>query len=136
MGPEHYGEERAMTAEGRAEQLIAKELQRRRWAPAELQTGRRGDPGKVAPAAALSVEAPPAAPPAKVQAKPAPPKPVAASRPTPGTTLDGTWDRRLSRGLVSPDAIVDLHGHNLDTAWTLLDRRTINRSRLATGSSC
>jgi DNA-nicking Smr family endonuclease len=51
------------------------------------------------------------------------PKPVAAARPRPGTTLDGTWDRRLSRGLVQPDATVDLHGHNLDTAWTLLDRR-------------
>jgi DNA-nicking Smr family endonuclease len=41
----------------------------------------------------------------------------------PGTTLDGTWDRRLSRGLVSPDRSLDLHGHNLATAWALLDRR-------------
>jgi DNA-nicking Smr family endonuclease len=41
----------------------------------------------------------------------------------PGTTLDGTWDRRLSHGAVVPDLIVDLHGHNLDTAWRLLDRR-------------
>lgn len=44
-------------------------------------------------------------------------------KPQPGTTLDGSWDRRLSRGLVVPDAIVDLHGHNLDTAWALLDHR-------------
>jgi DNA-nicking Smr family endonuclease len=41
----------------------------------------------------------------------------------PGTTLDGTWDRRLSRGLVSPDFTLDLHGHNLSTAYDLLDRR-------------
>jgi len=41
----------------------------------------------------------------------------------PGTTLDGTWDRRLSRGLVSPDFVLDLHGHNLSTAYDLLDRR-------------
>jgi DNA-nicking Smr family endonuclease len=41
----------------------------------------------------------------------------------PGTTLDGSWDRRLSRGLVQPDATVDLHGHNLATAYDLLDRR-------------
>ena len=41
----------------------------------------------------------------------------------PGTTLDGSWDRRLSRGLVAPDRSLDLHGHNLANAWDLLDRR-------------
>jgi DNA-nicking Smr family endonuclease len=41
----------------------------------------------------------------------------------PGTTLDGSWDRRLGRGLVQPDLILDLHGHNLATAYDLLDRR-------------
>ena len=44
-------------------------------------------------------------------------------RAEPGTTLDSTWDRRLARGLVPPDRIVDLHGHNLATAYDLLDRR-------------
>ena len=37
--------------------------------------------------------------------------------------MDGSWDRRLSRGLVQPDLIVDLHGHNLDAAYSLLDAR-------------
>jgi len=59
--------------------------------------------------------------------KPAVPRPVApktnSPRKQPGTTLDGTWDRRLSRGAVAPDLTVDLHGHNLSTAWHLLDRR-------------
>ncbi len=41
----------------------------------------------------------------------------------PGTTLDGNWDRRLSRGLVAPDRVVDLHGHNLATAWAMIDDR-------------
>lgn len=41
----------------------------------------------------------------------------------PGNTLDATWDRRLSRGLVQPDLTVDLHGHNLATAYSLLDAR-------------
>ena len=59
--------------------------------------------------------------PAIVPAKPAPKPPAAKARP--GTTLDASWDRRLARGLVAPDAIVDLHGHNLATAWDLLDRR-------------
>lgn len=60
--------------------------------------------------------------------KPLPLKPVAAKpasaprRTGPGTTLDGSWDKRLARGAEPPDATLDLHGHNLDTAWTALDR--------------
>ncbi|MDQ1686844.1 MAG: hypothetical protein QOC82_3581 [Frankiaceae bacterium] len=65
--------------------------------------------------------------PAPKEEKPAPPKLAAVKaapvRKPPGTTLDGTWDRRLSRGAVAPDLVVDLHGHNLATAWHLLDRR-------------
>jgi len=41
----------------------------------------------------------------------------------PGTTLDASWDRRLAGGLVQPDLSIDLHGHNLATAYDLLDRR-------------
>ncbi|WP_431848366.1 Smr/MutS family protein [Allosphingosinicella sp.] len=65
--------------------------------------------------------APPPAPPARqvpVRAKPAP-KPA----PRPGETLDGSWDRRLARGVVQPDISVDLHGHNLAAAYDLLDRK-------------
>jgi DNA-nicking Smr family endonuclease len=51
------------------------------------------------------------------------PPPPAEARKTPGRTLDGSWDRRLSRGLAPPDAMLDLHGHNLATAYDLLDRR-------------
>lgn len=40
-----------------------------------------------------------------------------------GTTLDASWDRRLARGQVAPDLVVDLHGHNLATAYDLLDRK-------------
>jgi len=43
------------------------------------------------------------------------------ARATPGTTLDGSWDRRLSRGAIQPDATVDLHGHTLSSAHALLD---------------
>jgi DNA-nicking Smr family endonuclease len=53
--------------------------------------------------------------------RPTPPPP--AVKPGPGVTLDASWDRRLSRGLVAPDATLDLHGHNLATAYDLLDRR-------------
>jgi DNA-nicking Smr family endonuclease len=65
------------------------------------------------------VPAAPAAPKPRPVRKP----PAQAGKPVPGTTLDGTWDRRLSRGLVQPDAILDLHGHNLATAHALLDER-------------
>jgi DNA-nicking Smr family endonuclease len=65
-----------------------------------------------------------------LEAPPAPSAPSAAPRSAPrpaksvpGVTLDGSWDRRLSRGLVQPDLIVDLHGHNLNTAYSLLDSR-------------
>ena len=40
---------------------------------------------------------------------------------TPANTLDGSWDKKLARGLVSPDCSIDLHGHNLSTAYATLD---------------
>jgi DNA-nicking Smr family endonuclease len=72
---------------------------------------------------APETEAPAEAPPKQPRPRPlakAAQKPPAAQ---PGTTLDGTWDRRLSRGLVQPDLVVDLHGHGLASAYSLLDSR-------------
>lgn len=48
---------------------------------------------------------------------PAPLKPAPVRAPT----LDGSWDRRLSRGLVAPESSIDLHGHTLASAHALLD---------------
>jgi DNA-nicking Smr family endonuclease len=48
--------------------------------------------------------------------------PVAPARPHHAATLDGSWDRRLSRGLTQPDATLDLHGHTLHSAHALLDQ--------------
>ncbi len=53
-------------------------------------------------------------------AKP-PRKPLPPARARPGTTLDGSWDRKLQSGSVIPDRILDLHGHNLDRAWSAID---------------
>ncbi|WP_342029296.1 Smr/MutS family protein [Sphingomonas sp. CFBP 13720] len=47
--------------------------------------------------------------------------PIRAPR-QPGPHLDGSWDRRLARGVVSPDTTVDLHGHSLASAHALLNR--------------
>ena len=37
-------------------------------------------------------------------------------------TLDGSWDKNLSRGLVSPESSIDLHGLTLSGAYDRLDR--------------
>jgi len=37
-------------------------------------------------------------------------------------TLDGSWDKKLRSGAVEPDRVIDLHGLNLDRAWTAIDR--------------
>ena len=75
-----------------------------------------------AEAKAESIAPPPAR--TSVAAKPSTPKklaPVQPARPQPGRTLDGTWDRKLRSGAIQPDRIVDLHGMNLDQAWTAID---------------
>jgi DNA-nicking Smr family endonuclease len=79
--------------------------------PIHLAAGEAKDAPAPAPAAAKTG-----------QAKAAP-APAPARKAAPGTTLDGSWDRRLSRGLAQPDATLDLHGHNLATAYALLDDR-------------
>jgi hypothetical protein len=56
MGAEHYGEERAATAEALAERIIAEELKRGRWQEADLKTRTKGDSVKVALAARLRAE--------------------------------------------------------------------------------
>lgn len=72
---------------------------------------------------------PPVEPVAAAAVRPAPrsvPKPAAKpveKSKAPGRTLDAGWDRRLARGMVAPDRIVDLHGHNLATAWAMIDDR-------------
>jgi DNA-nicking Smr family endonuclease len=56
---------------------------------------------------------------------PAPPSVPAGAKPRPrslGSTLDGSWDRKLTLGSVEPDRVVDLHGMSLDTAWRAIDR--------------
>lgn len=60
------------------------------------------------------------------ESKPLPPAPLRKSappppRPRPGTTLDGSWDRKLQSGSVQPDRTLDLHGFSLDKAWNAID---------------
>ena len=56
VGAEHYGEERAKTAETQAELIIAEELKLGRWQEADLKTRPKGDPVKVDLAARLRAE--------------------------------------------------------------------------------
>lgn len=54
--------------------------------------------------------------------------PKAAARPISrmGHSLDGSWERKLSRGLAVPDRTIDLHGETLSTAHALLERALHN----------
>jgi len=83
--------------------------------PLEPRVGKPEAPAAAPPEAAPQVSKARAAP----RPKPVPPRPQVQ----PANTLDGTWDRRLSRGLLQPDVTVDLHGHDLGSAYSLLDSR-------------
>lgn len=50
-----------------------------------------------------------------------PPQPLPARREGSANTLDGSWDRKLARGLVGPESSIDLHGHSLSAAYDRLD---------------
>jgi DNA-nicking Smr family endonuclease len=45
-------------------------------------------------------------------------------------TLDGTWDKSLRSGSITPDRTLDLHGHRLDRAWSAIDL-TLERAIVA-----
>lgn len=79
--------------------------------------------GQAVTAAALPPPAPStvATPRAAAMPPAAPPRPASPPPLAPANTLDGSWDRKLARGLVSPDLAVDLHGHSLDGAYRVLD---------------
>ncbi len=48
-------------------------------------------------------------------------EPAPSPRPLDRGGLDGSWDRKLGQGVVSPDFTLDLHGHTLDSAHARLD---------------
>jgi hypothetical protein len=55
-GPQHYGSELTESAVAKAEQIVANELGRLGWTPADLASKRKGDPDKVALAMRLRRE--------------------------------------------------------------------------------
>lgn len=69
------------------------------------------EPAPPGPRAAVT-PAPAPARPAPVPARPAPPAITA--------TLDGSWDKRLRSGKLTPDRVIDLHDHNLERAHLAL----------------
>ena len=50
-----------------------------------------------------------------------PPPPPPPKRVMTADGLDGTWDRKLARGTITPDITIDLHGMTLDTAHARLN---------------
>ncbi|MEQ1497625.1 MAG: Smr/MutS family protein [Novosphingobium sp.] len=60
------------------------------------------------------------------------PAALSPARPSPIDTrgLDGSWDKKLARGLAMPDFTLDLHGHSLDAAHARLDAGLIQAKAL------
>lgn len=62
----------------------------------------------------------------RAQGRVPPPRPAPAPPTVRGTFshggLDGHWERDLRSGKVRPDRVIDLHGHNLEGAWSAIDR--------------
>jgi len=79
--------------------------------------GRRLEAAAPEPGSRKPIASTPDQVPARPQVQPARPARSDAS----GNTLDGSWDRRLARGLAAPESSVDLHGHTLATAYDRLD---------------
>lgn len=79
------------------------------------------EPGRAAPVAPVPTPQKLDIPKPRAPARPDPPL-ISTPAPARANTLDGSWDRRLGRGLVQPDLAVDLHGYTLDSAWRVLDQ--------------
>lgn len=56
-------------------------------------------------------------PPPPIPQSPPPPP----ARPLDHSGLDGSWERKLSRGILQPDFTLDLHGATLDAAYMRLE---------------
>lgn len=79
------------------------------------------DAGQAAPP-----PSPPPMPPGEMPKRPKVMAPVVPAAPAPrsaqsANTLDGSWDKQIARGLVSPESSIDLHGHSLASAYDRLD---------------
>jgi DNA-nicking Smr family endonuclease len=88
----------------------------------------------VAQPKAVPAAEPPPPPPKRIKGRvppPLPPPPVATpTRPLDRHGLDAGWDKRLAKGLVSPDFSLDLHGFTLEEAYARLDHGlTLARSQ-------
>lgn len=105
----------AVLATVRPLRAVAAPIARPAAAPPVLRAGE--GPGLVP---AKSRPLPPLAP-VGSQRRPARGLTVSPAAAPPPNTLDGGWDKRLSRGVVAPDASLDLHGHTLASAHALLD---------------
>ncbi|AAV90258.1 Smr domain-containing protein [Zymomonas mobilis subsp. mobilis ZM4 = ATCC 31821] len=50
-----------------------------------------------------------------------PPPPISPSPKKSSDTLDGSWDRKLSKGSVEPERSIDLHGYTMTSAYRVLE---------------
>jgi DNA-nicking Smr family endonuclease len=78
------------------------------------------EPARV-PAAAIPVMTPLPLKPSRPAKAPAVRLPTPTGEPD-ALGLDASWNRRLGRGLVSPESAIDLHGYTLASAYDRLDQ--------------
>jgi DNA-nicking Smr family endonuclease len=97
---------------------------------ARLGEGDHPQDGGGAPSEAAS-QAPKSKPPVPLHPRPAAGGPLPRAKLGEDRAgLDSTWDRRLSRGTLSPDFTLDLHGHTLASAHARLDHGLIQAKAL------
>ena len=79
-------------------------------------------PGRIAPTPPPGPRAPRAGDEIVDRAPPRAPvrKPAANATPVDAATLDGSWDRAMRTGRLSPDMTVDLHGYSRERAHAVL----------------
>lgn len=85
---------------------------------------KRRVPAVEAPKAVSAPVPPPPTPPRKVKGRVPPPPPPSAEAPRPQgevqAHLDGSWEKRIAKGVLVPDFSLDLHGANLEVAYARL----------------
>ena len=103
----------------------------RRLSPDEAALWRRvaGSVRAIRPVSIIETKAPPPAPPARAEGEPqctgySPPRlrGGVGGGSSSANTLDGTWDKKIGTGQITPNRTIDLHGYNLAAAHHRLDR--------------
>lgn len=86
---------------------------------------RRDAPVPPAPATGAPEALPPPPPLPRIKGRIPPPRPLPAPPPPPRrepvATLDASWEKKFRSGSIQPERSIDLHGHSIAAAHSVLD---------------